>query len=691
MTELDATKYKIINIEYGRITPRIYLPDGTTQQTNNYSFSYKPNLINQAFSAHRYFLSWYNPDHARVLGPLAPKGAKGSYDRLDHKSPTTLKREVREKEVRNIDLHCYPNFQLEVDDWDNKKVKTNGKGIIVPKKYVEIVKYKKPDTIKQAAKYPDEYMIFGERVEMKNYYFVLDIDYKGKATPEERIMEYPPDDTKYPFYSDNFILDRAEALGAVAATVTSYGSYQILFKSRGVEDDGSESPLSFENPCVRALIALEMLGYKARDRFPHIDLLNSPEIPPTILRFLLAHGIDKSYLLKPCVQMIFRIPGSYNYKRSFCTRGEYYANPVAYDTNLLTLLYKTPAPTLAVWNTSTPSEVGSTPVAASAARNTSIPSEVGSTPATKVAGNTSIPSIPSAVPVTSTRNTSTPVASAARNTSIPSVLSTPSVAGVTSIPSVTSTRNTSTPVARNISAPSAVDVTSADAAVIKIKSIPSVITPEVADEVRKVIEESKQETAQERIRKNNYIEKIKKVIHYKKHREMWAEIFCKDESFLSSDTPTHGLSIERIALKYGLTIKSVSTQLKALVNHGYLITNGVWEHSLKKGRNIIIPQEGRTKRYCFGSKLEEFKVKRAYSIPDIPYERNKSRDGILRDIRRLDRLKIKEIVKVVWEKYKDYVKRCEPPEVRDIGDIQSMVDNWNGKKKQGEIPRWGSG
>lgn len=624
MTELDATKYKIINIESGRITPRIYLPDGTTQQTNNYSFSYKPNLINQAFSAHRYFLSWYNPDHARVLGPLAPKGAKGSYDRLDHKSPTTLKREVREKEVRNIDLHCYPNFQLEVDDWDNKKeIKTKaGKKItIVPKKYVEIVKYKKPDTLKQVAKYPDEYMIFGERVEMKNYYFVLDIDYKGKATPEERIMEYPPDDTKYPFYSDNFILDRAEALGAVAATVTSYGSYQILFKSRSVEDDGSESPLSFENPCVRALIALEMLGYKARDRFPHIDLLNSPEIPPTILRFLLAHGIDKSYLLKPCVQMIFRIPGSYNYKRSFCTRGEYYANPVAYDTNLLTLLYKTPAPPVAV----------------------------------KVAGNTSTPLTAPAPQV----------ASAARNISIPPTIG--------NIPTVGNTPVTP------------------DAAVTKIKSIPSVITPEVADEVRKVIEESKQETAQERIRKNNYIEKIKKVIHYKKHREMWAEIFCKDESFLSSDTPTHGLSIERIALKYGLTIKSVSTQLKALVNHGFLITNGVWEHSLKKGRNIIIPQEGRTKRYCFGSKLEEFKVKRAYSIPDIPYERNKSRDGILKDIRRLDRLKIKEIVKVVWEKYKDYVKRCEPPEVRDIGDIQSMVDNWNGKKKQGEIPRWGSG
>jgi hypothetical protein len=603
MNELDATKYKTINIEPGRITPRIYLPDGTTQQTDNYSFSYKPNLINQAFSAHRYFLSWYNPDHARALAGLVPIEAKGRNDRLDHKSPTTLKREVREKEVRNIDLHCYPNFQLEVDDWDNKKVKTNGKGIIVPKKYVEIVKYKKPDTLKQIAKYPDEYITFGERVEMKNYYFVLDIDYKGKATPEERIMEYRPDDTKYPFYSDNFILDRAEALGAVAATMTSYGSYQILFKSRSVEDDGSESPLSFENPCVRALIALEMLGYKAKDRFPHIDLLNSPEIPPTILRFLLAHGIDKSYLLKPCVQMIFRIPGSYNYKRSFCTRGEYFANPVAYDTNLITLLYKTPALQVAP--------------AAKATENTSIPSAVGKT-----------------------SDISNPVAS-----------------------------------------------------ITKIKNIPPlpVITPEVADEVRKVIEESKQETKLERIKKSSYIEKIKKVIHYKKHREMWAEIFCKDESFLSSDTPTHGLSIERIALKYGLTIKTVSIQLRALVNHGFLITNGVWEHSLKKGRNIVIPQEGRTKRYCFGSKLEEFKVKRAHPIPDIPYERHKSRDGILRDIRRLDRLKIKDITKVVWEKYKDYVKRCEPPEVRDIDDIRSMVDNWNGKKKQGEIPRWGSG
>ena len=548
-----------------------------------YSFEYSQKDIARALGKHRYFLSWYNPSQAEPFFLIKPDDIPYKVCdrlRLDHKPPITIKRalagykNVGGDPARAMDLHCYPNFPLQITDWDEwdalgRPTFKKTKGARVDHKFVESViatssyydnevkgwvnsgnKSEAKEAAQQIKRFKDEYVVIGGRYEQKHYYCVIDID--GTDIPSEVIFK------------------RAKDLGACAVANTSVGRYHILFKSLRVNADGSRPTYSFQNPCMRALLAFHLLGL----RLPDIDLLGEDTLPEEVMSFLEDQGIDRSYLRLDCNDMLFRVIGSWNYKRSFRVVGCYFDKPLCYsDAEFIAL-----------------------------------------------------------------------------------------------------------------------------ASGVKKKKV-KVTKPKEAKERREREREINNRaliihTNDSKITTRNYYQRLHEgdpeyallkqalapAFKSKKSLEKWATVLFEDRYFLSCDTPAHGLGMAATAGRIGaVSYTNVQPVLHRLVRDGFLICDEKWDHPFKAGKTWQDPKgKGRTKRYCFGERLAQFKVDmNTIPLNDIPYSRHKSRDGIIRDAIRLRKAKmsVADIIEFIDNKYRSYVSECDPPEIRSLGDIKSIVQS----------------
>lgn len=309
-----------------------------------YRFDYSPQDILKALDRHRYFLSWYNYRQSQAFVCLQPSEIPAKWEqRLDHKPAISIKREIAGQRtktkqtvgnpIRTIDLHCYPNYPFQIRDresWDGS-VDKKGRPFI-KNKYVDSVFASEhisrvKEAANQVARFKDEYVTTYTynshggilSYQQKHWYCVIDID-GTDIIPE-------------------IIATRALELGAVAYANTSMGCHHILFKSLRVMEDpdnpsmnGVRPDHSFAEPTMRALIAFHLLGISSTERFPDIDLLKEKRLPPEVREFLTKRGIDRNYLIMAdCNDMLFRVIGSWNYKKSVRVSGSYFNKPKCYD------------------------------------------------------------------------------------------------------------------------------------------------------------------------------------------------------------------------------------------------------------------------------------------------------------------------------------------------------------------------